>query len=279
VVEHEICADSGALPTEYCPSRRWEVFAEDQPPLDQSNDWYQMVKVDAFTNLLVNEFCPNHVIEQLMAVISDPRGREWAQAHPELLHGVPLSPIEFCDESTGRPEIFISQPSTGVTVQGIVPVFGTVQMPNFDHYDVQYGVGASPQGWGWISGPHLAQVRDGWLAEWDTTHLKAGEYTLLITAFDRNQYRVEARVRVYVENPTPTPTMTATPTETPTPSPTPTLGVTPSPTVAQTPERTPTVTPLATATQAPTPTIAPTSVVTASQSVSQTTGIAGSGDG
>jgi len=34
IVEYEICADSGARPTEHCPRRKVEVFAEDQPPLD-----------------------------------------------------------------------------------------------------------------------------------------------------------------------------------------------------------------------------------------------------
>ena len=59
VVEHEICADSGAKPSEFCPRRAREVFAQDQPPLDESHDWYQTVKVDAFTGLLANEFCPD----------------------------------------------------------------------------------------------------------------------------------------------------------------------------------------------------------------------------
>ncbi len=272
VVDHEICADSGARPTQYCPNRRREVFAEDQPPLDESHDWYQMVKIDAFTGLLANGFCVDHIIEQLMLVITDPRGREWAQAHPEHFGDLPLAPIDFCTESTGRPEVFISQPSAGVTVQGVVALFGTVQLPNFDHYDAQFGVGDNPQGWGWISGPHLAQVRDGWLAEWDTTQLEAGLYTLRITAFDREQHRVEARVLVVVANPTetptPTPTQTPTPTTTVTPSLTPTELITPSPTVTVTPEAspTPTGTPMPTATATLPPAITPTGVVTDSQS-------------
>ena len=270
IVEHEICADSGARPSEYCPRRMREVFAQDQPPLDESHDWYQMVKVDTFTGLLANEFCPDHVLEQVMVVISDTRGREWAQAHPEHFEGMALAPVEFCTESTGRPEVLISQPAAGATVQGIVPVHGTVQLPNFEHYDAQYGVGDNPQGWGWISGPHLSQVRDSWVAEWDTTHLEPGLYTLLITAFDREQHRVEARVQVYVAKPTETPT--PTPTATGTPTPTPTLGITPSPTFTPTPvpSATPTETLLPTATATLTPEITPTGVVTYSQPITAT---------
>ena len=173
--------------------------------------------------------------------------------------------------------------TAGATVEGIVPVFGTVQLPNFEHYDAQYGVGGNPQGWGWISGPHLAQVRDGWLAEWDTTHLEPGLYTLLITAFDREQHRVEARVQVNVANPTKTPTSTPTstptPTSTSTPSPTPTMGTTPSPTLTPNPSPVPTETPWPTATATLVPAITPTVVVTTSQIATQAVGVHAPGGG
>ena len=257
VVEHEICANSGARPTEYCLQRKVEIFAEDQPPLDERYDWYQKVKIDAFTGLLANEFCPDQVIEQVMVVIAGERGREWAQAHPEYFDGLPLAPVDHCTESTGRPAVFVTQPAPGSAVHGVVPVIGTVQLPNFDHYDVQYGVGGNPQGWGWISGPHLAQVQDGLLTEWDTIHLSPGLYTLRITAFDREQHSVEGRVQVYiaaptetpapVQSPTPAATLTLTPTFTPTIEPilTPTTEITtPQPiTAAATATPTPTFTP------------------------------------
>jgi len=232
IVRYEICADSGALPTEYCPRRTKEIFAEDQPPLDASHDWYQMVKIDTFTGLLANEFCPDHVTEQVMVVIKDKRGREWAQAHPEHFGGLPLAPVEYCTENTARPEVYITQPASGSTVHGIVAVAGTVQLPNFDHYDAQYGVGDNPQGWGWISGPHLAQVRDGLLTEWDATHLAPGLYTLRIVAYDRDSHSIEARVQVYVAAPTalPSPTPPATPVPLPSlPPPLPSLSPLPLP--------------------------------------------------
>ena len=244
IVEYEICANSGARPTEYCPHRQREVFAEEQPPLDERYDWYQKVKIDAFTGLLVNEFCPDQVIEQVMVVITDERGRQWAQAHPEYFDGLPLAPLDHCTESTGRPAVFITQPAPGSAVHGIVPVIGTVQLPNFDHYDVQYGIGGNPQGWGWISGPHLSQVQDGLLTEWDTTHMTPGLYTLRVTAFDRGQHRVEGRVQVYVAAPTETPT----PVQSPTPAATSTL--------------TPSLTPVPTFTPTVEPTLTPTTEIT-----------------
>ena len=154
IKEYEICADSGARPTEYCQNRKREIFAQDQPPLGEEHDWYQMVELDAFTGLLANEFCPDQVVEQLMVVITGERGREWAQAHPEYFQNLPLAPLETCAESTEHPQVFITQPNPGSTVHGIVQIVGSVQLPNFERYEVQYGIGENPQGWGFSPMPY-----------------------------------------------------------------------------------------------------------------------------
>ncbi len=219
IVEQEICADSGARPTSHCPRRAVEVFAEDQPPLGEEHDWYQMVKIDAATGLLANEFCPNQVVEELRVVITDERGREWAQAHPEHFGGLPLGPLETCAESASYARISITQPAPGSAVSGVVPVAGTVQMPNFERYEVQYGPGEAPSDWHWLSGPHRAQVQDGLLTEWDVTGLAPGPYTLRITAFDQAQNRVEAQVQVFVAAPPGTPIPLPSPTVAPTAEP------------------------------------------------------------
>jgi hypothetical protein len=268
IVEYEISANSGARPSERCPERKEEVFAKGQPPLDESHDWYQMVKLDAFTGLRANEFCPDHVIQKLMLDISGERGREWIRTHVEQFNNLPLAPLEECGENTGRPRVLISEPTNGATVQGIVPIFGTVQLPNFDRYEVQYGLGSDPQGWGWVSGPHQAQVEDGLLTRWDTSHLSPGVYTLRIRAFDREQHAVETRVQIefvpptatptWTPSPTPEATSTPLPTSTPPPSPTPVPSATPKPTPTRNTEITPTSspTPEVTATK-PTPTSTP----------------------
>jgi penicillin-binding protein 1C len=255
IVEYEISADSGARPSEHCPDRKEEVFAKGQPPLDESHDWYQMVKLDAFTGLRANEFCSDHVIQKLMLDISEERGREWVREHPEQFNSLPLAPLEECSEGTGRPQVMINEPAAGATVQGVVPIFGTVQVPNFDRYEVQYGLGSDPQGWGWVSGPHQAQVQDGLLTRWDTSHLSPGVYTLRIKAFDREQHAVETRVQIQLVLPTATPTLTPSPTPeataTPVPTSTPTSSPTPPP--AATPR--PTSTPGIEITQTPHPTL------------------------
>jgi membrane peptidoglycan carboxypeptidase len=263
IVEYEICADSGALPNELGPQRKVEIFAEHQPPLGQEHGWYQMVKIDDFTGLLANESCNDQVSERLMIVITDERGRGWAQAHPDYFGGLPLAPLAYCTESADRPQVFVTQPAAQSPVNGIVQIVGTVRLPNFDRYEAQYGVGDAPIGWGWISGPHLAQVEDGLLTEWDTTHLAPGPYTLRITAFDREQRAFETRVQVQVVAPTEaarTPTVFPSPTVTPIPM----LTFTPLPTPAttHTPVPQPTPTPVPTAVPTKTPTPEPTATLT-----------------
>jgi hypothetical protein len=150
---------------------------------------------------------------------------------------------------------------------------GTVVLPNFDHYEAQYGIGSDPQGWGWISGPHLAQVRDGVLTRWDTRHLAPGPYTVRIRAFDNQQHAAEARVQVYVAAPPATPTPLPSPTSqmTPTPWPTSTPAAVPTPTATATwpATQTPTSTPMGGPTMTPmagvTPLLSPTSEPTRSE--------------
>jgi membrane peptidoglycan carboxypeptidase len=235
IVEQEICADSGARPTEHCPDRVTEIFAAGQPPLDRSDDWYQIIEIDRLTELRASEFCPDQVVQRLMLDIEEGRGRDWVEAHPEQFGGLPLAPLETCSDAGERPRVSISRPANGGAVRGTVDIVGTVRMPRFERYEAQYGVGLNPQGWGWISGPHLAQVQDGLLTRWDTRHLAPGPYTLRIRAFNDDQHAVEARVQVQVSapaaTPTPWPSPTPLPTATPWPVSTPTEEAGPAPTV------------------------------------------------
>jgi len=252
IVEMEICADSGTQPSEYCPRRKMEVFAEDQPPLGPEHDWYQLVRIDATTGLLANEFCPDNVIEEVRLVITDPQGREWAQQQ-----GLPLAPLEYCTEGSAQPIVQITSPAPDSTVYGIVSIAGTVLVPNFDHYEVRFGAGADPQEWLWISGPHLAPVRGGQLTTWDTTGLEPGLYTLRVTAWDTEGHQYEGRTRCYVGGPTETPTPTPSPSPTPTGTPISTVTPTPTETVTPTETPSPTGTPSPTATPTPTPSPTP----------------------
>jgi penicillin-binding protein 1C len=252
IVDLEICADSGTLPSPYCPTRRMEIFAEQQPPLDASHDLWQAVKIDRLSGLRANEFCAGNIEEKVFFVVppEEKEAQEWA-----IARGYEQPPEGFCTEGS-RPQVNIFSPlNNEVVPQGFVAVRGQVQLPNFERYEVTFGVGTDPQGWGWISGPHLAQVADGELTVWDTTHLEPGLYTLRVVAFTRDGVTVEARVVVSVVAPEPTATTTPLPTETPTLTPEATL----TPTATPTPEPSPTFEPILTVEPAPSPTQEPSS--------------------
>lgn len=262
IVTAEICTVSGSKPSQVCPRRGAEIFVAGTEPNDPIQDFHQLVRICTVTGQRATEFCPQDVVVEKYFEVYPEEYRWWAEEQ-----GVEQPPAGLCPLHTGPTEVTIFQPAEGQAVEGIVPVIGRVRMPDFDHYEVQYGVGPDPIGWGWVSGPHLAMVEDGLLTEWDTRQGENGLRTLRVVVFDHQGHAAEARVQVVVNNPTPTPTLT--PTVTPTPTPTATLTVTPTPTptstptVTSTPTLTPTLTPTPTPTSTPTPspTVTPTPTI------------------
>ena len=253
IVTAEICALSGAKPSEVCPRRRMEIFVAGTEPNDPSQDFHQLVRICKVTGQRASEFCPENVVVEKYFEVYPEEYRQWADEQ-----GIEQPPESLCPLHTVPTQVAIFQPSEGEVVEAIVPVMGRVQMLDFDHYDVQYGVGPDPIGWGWVSGPHLAQVEEGLLTQWDTRGLANGLYTLRVVAFDRQGNTVEGRVQVVVTNPTPTPTLTPTVTPTPTETPTPTITPTSTPTGTSTATPTLTPTPTSTTTHTPPPTVTPT---------------------
>jgi membrane peptidoglycan carboxypeptidase len=245
IVEMEVCADSGTQPSPYCPARRREIFAANQPAPGPEHDWYQLVRLDAASGLLWVEGCTSGIVEKVMAVVP-PEGVEWARGR-----GLEVAPTETCTAAPVATVVEITDPPPFGVVQGVVTIIGTVQMPDFEHYDVMFSAAGSEE-WRWISGPHLAPVNQGVLTTWDTGGLSDGDYTLRLVVRAQSGGTTEARVLVRVgSGETPTPTETPSPTETWTPKPTETLPLLPTlppSSETPTPEPTPTETP------SPTPT-------------------------
>lgn len=243
IVEMEVCADSGTIPSPACPERRTEIFFQEQPPLGPENDIHQLLKIDLNTGLLANEFCQSNTEERYYRVYP-PDGREWA-----ISQGFEQPPEEYCPSSNMIATI--SNPVEGVTVRGTLALEGSALAANFSHYQIELGVGTHPQAFLKIHGPVNQLVEQGLLAEFDTTQVENGPYTLRLLVFDQTGGATEARVHVLVDNPVSVPTPTpgfVLPTDTPTPvftdtplpePPTPTS--TPEPTVTDTPEPTPTL--------------------------------------
>ncbi|MDH4136829.1 MAG: hypothetical protein OEW09_08990, partial [Anaerolineae bacterium] len=252
------------------PRKKLEIFATGQGPLGPEHDIHQMVRIDRTTGQLATEFCPENLIEEKYFQVYPPDGREWAEQH-----NIPQPPTETCALHTGPAQVAIFQPVEGEQVEGIVPVVGRADRPDFSHYVVEYGVTHDPGGWGPVSGPNNTPMESGLLAQWDTRGLHNMEHTLRVLVFDHQGTVVEARVHIVVANPTPTPAPTPLPTSTPLPTPTPTATATPGPTATPTATtEVPTTTPTATPTEAPvatsTPTVTSTKVPTEAPTATST---------
>ncbi|MBN1922087.1 MAG: transglycosylase domain-containing protein [Anaerolineae bacterium] len=267
IITREVCALSGVQPSGACTERRVEVFAQNNPPPGSELDWLQPVQIDRASGLRANEFCRLNVTEKVMLVldaVTDPGGRkwllEWAAAN-----GYEIAPTQFCTTGEVAPEVVLTRPVNGTEVIGVVDVYGTVVVPDFSHYEVQYGLSDNPQAWAPVTDRITMELRDARLAVWDTRGLSPDVYTVRVIAFNRAGTAFEARAVVKVigptETPTPTPTAPGTATPTPTITVTPTETPTPSPTLSPTPTPTPSPTmelPTETPTESPSPTETPT---------------------
>ncbi len=245
IEEIEISADAGSLPSEVSPldRRRTEIFATGQGPLGPEYDFHQLIRVDVTTNALATENCPASAVEErYYYYLPGEEGQRWAQQH-----GIPQPPAELCPVHTSTSQVALFQPLPGETVAEDVFVVGRANVPDFDHYVVEYGEGQSPIGWGHVAGPVYTPVDSGLLGVWDVRALPDRDYSLRVVVYDRQGHGFEARTWVWVQNPVAT--------ETPVPTWTPTLE--PTATLLPTLTAWPTVTPMPTATDLPPPTNTP----------------------
>lgn len=238
IVEKEVCKLSGAEPSPYCPEKGLEIFDENNPPPKPEADWFQQIEIDSSSGLRANEFCRLSVVSKLMLLldnVTDPGGREWLQQWAAQ-NGMEVAPQDFCTSGEQAPKVEISIPQNGEQVYGNLDIRGTVALENFKEYNIMYGIGSDPAGWGWISGPHQIGVNEGLLGRWQIpTDLPPRDYTLRVVAYNQQGAQFEARMLVNVVGPTVTPT--------PEISPTPSPSITPTPTASPTPTLTPTATP------------------------------------
>ncbi len=126
----------------------------------------------------------------------------------------------------------ISDPQQNATVRGLVVIKGTATITDFQFYKVEFGRGASPSDWHVIGSTRPTPVIDGVLAQWDTTALPDGVYTLRLTVvrMDGNyqEYPVQGIIvanKRPTETPTPSPAPDKARTPTATPGPTMTLAI------------------------------------------------------
>ena len=286
VVDREVCADTGIAVDQNstCGQRLTEVFAGDQPPQDVNSGTTRMA-VDLWTGLQANASCGEAVYEATFGgggvpvngapnVLDRERalaqnwmqttaaGQQWA-ANQGSTQATAAPPTQACDANTPRPRAEITSPRNegDAPDRTAIEIHGTAMGPNFQGYQVEYGLGENPGGWGMVQERRPESVQDGRLAVWDASQIDySGPVTIRVIVFgpdnpftpENDPVLLEGRTVFNLQAPTPTPTTTATqtPTATATGTATPTVTFTPTATTTGTATATvsPTATPTATAT-------------------------------
>ena len=171
-----------------------------------------------------------------------------------LLIPLALSPVRDSNRSLGYaqvtpvPDVVIVAPQPGQALQGVVAIMGRTSLSGFRSAEILFGYANDPsQTWFFIA-ESTTPVDAGLLAEWDTSTLTDGNYTLRLVINRTDGSRVVVIVpSLRVRNYSPVETSTPTPLSTPTVSPTPLPGNYPESAQPALPSATtipPTVTPL-----------------------------------
>lgn len=160
-----------------------------------------------------------------------------ASLHGAYLPGVIQTTPEAAATPTPLVYAEIRLPLPGHALQGSVPIEGAAWITDFLSAELLFAYTGDTTGT-WFLITELSEPVEGFLAEWDTTTLADGEYTLRLLVLARTgeiSHQVEGlRVRNYtvVETNTPTP---VTPTYTLVPGALPVPTETPTPTITSVP--------------------------------------------
>ncbi len=244
VVDGEVCALSGLLPTPECRENTLpihgvvrDVFAPGLNRPTKADDTHTRVDVCKVNGKRATPLVPANAREAKIFAVFPDQYHTWAQAN-----GYPDPPRDDCsDVYTGekRAEFAAPRPNDALTIGTTVQVAGTAYVDDFHHYTLDVGPGDDPSAWTTLTEQRTQAVDNGLLAVWNTAGAQPGRYTLRLRVSDSFDNAQEGRVVVSLTapptpTPTPAPTATATaaPTVRPTLPPSPTAGI---PTRAATP--------------------------------------------
>jgi len=151
---------------------------------------------------------------------------------------------------TPVPDVVIVAPQPGQALQGVVAIMGRTSLTGFHSVEILFGYANDPsQTWFFIA-ESTTPVEAGLLAEWDTSTLTDGNYTLRLVVNRTDGSRVVVIVpNLRIRNYSPVETSTPTPLSSPTASATPLPGSAPKSSKPAPPSSTPappTITPLPT---------------------------------
>jgi membrane carboxypeptidase/penicillin-binding protein PbpC len=171
IAEATICAHTGALAGEACPSPMTERFVAGTEP-KASDIFFKQVRVGGAGDCLAASYTPPDQAREEKFAVYPAEFREWA-----ISAGIPQPPNTYCPPPQDTPDTavaLITQPAASATIT-TTQVF--VRGAARGSYVLEFGAGREPTEWQPVaSGP--GPIADGILGLWKTDALPPGEYTL-----------------------------------------------------------------------------------------------------
>jgi len=203
LAERAVCAVSGKLPTEHCPTVN-ELFIPGTEPTEQC-DIHQVFRVNRETGRLCTVHTPPELCEERVYEVYPPEAADWIASLPEDRQ--PATPPTEYDTiygpSRSDADVAIINPAPYSYVRHTVPISGNAKGGDFNFYRVVFGEGLNPTEWIQIGPDHGNQVDHNILEFWDTSALD-GLYSLRLSVVDHSMALREATIQATVDNISPT---------------------------------------------------------------------------
>ncbi|MCS7282049.1 MAG: transglycosylase domain-containing protein [Anaerolineae bacterium] len=206
LVEREICATSGEIPTPDCPCPRTkELFIPGTEPAPSCN-FYQKLLVNRETGRLCTVFTPPELCEERVYEVYPPEAMDWLMSLPEDQRP-PLPPTEYdtiYGPNLADADVIITDPKPYSYIGGeMVPIIGSAKGGDFAFYRIDVGEGMNPTQWIQIGPDHYNQVNRNVLENWYLAGFE-GLYTLRLTVVDHSQAVRQYAIQVTVDHTPPT---------------------------------------------------------------------------
>ncbi|MBN1230955.1 MAG: transglycosylase domain-containing protein [Anaerolineales bacterium] len=240
IEEHIICTISGTEPSDWCPSEKREIFAKDQPPLDNNKDLLQQVIIDTWTEKLASSACNNFSTKKKGINIEDPWGLKWLKETSDgkawaeefgLDDTNFVVPTEECTLDDPRPILEFTYPEQDrVVTENPVRIFVMADATeNFEKFKLYWAPGDDPdeEDYELLYTKKIPVSDPQEIMDWDVTDIPNGDVTLKLYMESSEDTYAETFLHFQLNIPTPTPTRTPTPKPTKTPTPEPTITLTP----------------------------------------------------
>ncbi len=235
MVDRVVCALSGTEPSEWCPTQRNEVFANDQLPPKKDNDLWQKIDIDTWTGLKASSACSEFTEEKMVANVTDPWAIKWLQNTDEgkawaekagFPDPITFTPPRECNSDDPHATVQLPGLEDGQVITSVpLDIYAMVDATEgFKQFSLQYGKGSNPGDWKTLKDGYKSPVKQPEeIYSWDMKGVKYTDISLRIHLDGDGGRYANKQVHLLLNLPTPTPTPTRTPTSTRTPSDTPTF--------------------------------------------------------